>query len=119
MKNRFETLRVREVPGALDRNIMAAAAAKARAVRFRRMFVHCSVSAGAAVAALFVAGVLFLVPDANRETPAVPTKSVNQELLAMSDWSAFEQESYNLSVELYSGRQSLAELGNIKNQEEY
>jgi hypothetical protein len=119
MKNRFETLRVREVPAALDRKIMAAAALKARAARFRRMFLHCSVSAGAAAAALFVAGTLFLMPEANRNAPAVPTKSVQNELLAMTDWSALEQESYNLSFELYSGRQSTAELSNVKIQEGY
>lgn len=119
MKNRFETLRVREVPAALDRKIMAAAALKARAARFRRMFIHCSVSAGAAAAALFVAGTVFLMPEANREAPAMPTKSVKKELLAMTDWSALEQESYNLSFELYSGRQSMAELANAKIQEEY
>lgn len=117
MKNRFETLRVREVPAALDRKIMAAAVLKARAARFRRMFIHCSVSAGAAAAALFVAGAVFLMPEANREAPAVPTKSVKNELLALTDWSALEQESYNLSVELYSGRQSMAELATVKIQE--
>ena len=36
MKNRFETLRAREVPEALDRRIMAAAAQRAGAIRFRR-----------------------------------------------------------------------------------
>jgi hypothetical protein len=35
-------------------------------------------------------------------------------LLALTDWSALEQESYNLSVELYSGRQSMAELATVK-----
>ena len=119
MKNRFETLRVREVPAALDRRIMAAAVLKARAARFRRMFIHCSVSAGAAAAALFVAGAVFLMPEANREAPAVPTKSLKNELLALTDWSALEQESYNLSFELYSGRQSVAELSHVKLQEDY
>jgi len=119
MKNRFETLRVREVPVALDRTILAAAALKARAARFRRMWIHCSVSAGAAAAALFVAVTVFLLPEANPGAPAVPTKSIKSELLALTDWSALEQESYNLSFELYSGRQSMAELANVKIQEGY
>ncbi len=117
MKNRFETLREREVPAALDRKILAAAAFKARAARFRRMWIHCSVSAGAAAAALLVAGTVFLFPDANH--PATPTKSVHNELLALNDWSELEQESFNLSFELYSGRQSVADLGKVKIQEDY
>ncbi|MPN10618.1 hypothetical protein SDC9_157913 [bioreactor metagenome] len=119
MKNRYEILKERDVPAALDRRIMAAAALKARAARFRRMWRNCSLSAGAAAAALLVAGTLFLLPGAYRESPAEPTKSVRNELLALTDWSAFEQESYNLSFELYSGRQAVAELANVKIQEEY
>lgn len=119
MKNRFETLRAREVPKALDRRIMAAAAQRAGAIRFRRTLVRCFLSTGAAAAALLVAGTVFLLPEANRETPAVPTKSVKSELMALNDWSALEQESYNLSFELYSGRQSVAELANVRIQEGY
>ena len=52
MKNRFETLRAREVPEALDRRIMAAAAQRAGAIRFRRTLVRCFLSTGAAAAAL-------------------------------------------------------------------
>jgi len=48
MKNRFETLRAREVPEALDRRIMAAAAQRAGAIRFRRTLVRCFLSTGAA-----------------------------------------------------------------------
>ena len=55
MKNRFETLRAREVPEALDRRIMAAAAQRAGAIRFRRTLVRCFLSTGAAAAALLVA----------------------------------------------------------------
>lgn len=120
MKNRFETLRAREVPKALDRRIMAAAAQRAGAIRFRRTLVRCFLSTGAAAAALLVAGTVFLLPEANRETPAVPTKSVKSELMALNDWSsALEQELYNLSFELYSGRQSVAELANVRIQEGY
>ena len=118
MKNRFETLRVREVPAALDRRIMTAAALKARAVRVHRLVIHCFVSAGAAAAALLVAGTLFLMPGTNREQ-AVPTRPATQKLLAMAEWSSLEQESYNLSFELYSGRQSMADLGKVKIQEGY
>ena len=119
MKNRFETLRAREVPEALDRRIMAAAAQRAGAIRFRRTLVRCFLSTGAAAAALLVAGTVFLLPEANREPPAVPTTSVKSELMALNDWSALEQESYNLSFELYSGRQSVAELANVRIQEGY
>ncbi|MBS1372260.1 MAG: hypothetical protein HPZ91_20135 [Lentisphaeria bacterium] len=119
MKNRFETLKVREVPEALDRRIMAAAAHKAKAARFRRSLVHCVFTAAASAAALLIAGTVFLFPEAYHDEPATPTKSVNRELLAMTDWSSLEQESYNLSFELYSGRQAVAELANLRIQEGY
>ena len=118
MKNRFETLRAREVPEALDRRIMAAAAQRAGAIRFRRTLVRCFLSTGAAAAALLVAGTVFLLPEANRETPVSYTH-LKSELMALNDWSALEQESYNLSFELYSGRQSVAELANVRIQEGY
>ena len=63
MKNRFETLRAREVPEALDRRIMAAAAQRAGAIRFRRTLVRCFLSTGAAAAALLVAGTVFLLRE--------------------------------------------------------
>lgn len=117
MKNRFEPLRVRDVPEALDRRIMAAAARKARKVRFRRSLVHCGFSVAAAAAALLLAGTVFLLPQAHRREFARPTKPVERELLKLADWSALEQESYNLSFELYSGREALAELANIQEKE--
>ena len=66
-----------------------------------------------------LSGTVFLFPEAYHGEPARPTKSVDQELLALADWSALEQESYNLSFELYSGRQALAELSSVRIQEEY
>ena len=119
MKNRFENLRVHDVPEALDRRIMAAAAHKAKAVRFRRSLTHCVFTAAASAAALLIAGTVFLFPEAYHGELARPTKSVDSELLALADWSTLEQESYNLRFELYSGRQALAELSSVRMQEEY
>lgn len=119
MKNRFENLRVREVPEALDRRIMAAAAHQAKAARFRRSLVHCIFTATASAAALLIAGTVFLFPEAHHGELARPTKSVDSELLELADWSTLEQESYNLSFELYSGRQELAELSSVKIPEGY
>lgn len=119
MKNRFEILRVHDVPEALDRRIMAAAAHKAKAMRFRRSLVHCVFTAAASAAALLIAGTVFLFPEAYHGELAQPTKSVDSELLELANWSDLEQESYNLSFELYSGRQSLAELSNLRIQEGY
>ncbi|WP_294505468.1 hypothetical protein [uncultured Victivallis sp.] len=119
MKNRFENLRVRDVPEVLDRRIMAAAAHRAKMTRFRRSLVHCVFTATASAAALLIAGTVFLFPEAHHGDPAIPTKSVDSQLLELADWSALEQESYNLSFELYSGRQALAELSSVKIPEGY
>ena len=118
MKNemRFQTLIARDVPAELDRRILAAASKRAAELRFRhaRRRWFWAGSATAAAAILVIAGAVLLLPEmAGNTRPPAP----RADLLALSDWTSVEQENYNLSFELYSGRQAvseLAEAGSVK-----
>ena len=58
-------------------------------------------------------GFFFCTAAAGNTRPPAP----RADLLALSDWTSVEQENYNLSFELYSGRQAvseLAEAGSLK-----
>ncbi len=119
MKNRFEILQTMEVPEELDRKILAAASRKAELLRHRNRMIRFVWSVSASAAALLVGGTVFLLPLLSPQPPATPTKQVAKELLELSDWSGIELESYSLSFELYSGRQSVAELASTKLMEEF
>lgn len=108
MKNlkRFKELTERDVPSALDRRILAAASAKARSRHRRRLWLHRGIPTAAAAAALLIGAGIWLLPD---QTNA--TTGSNHDLLALSDWSEMEQNTYNLSFEIYTGRQAVADLG--------
>lgn len=118
MNHRLDFLKAHEVPESLDRRIMAAAAHRAGVIRFRRVLCRHVLSTGAAAAALLAAGTVFFLSEGNRETPGVSSRPGQSELMALNDWTTLEQESYNLSFELYSDRQSLAELARVSLQEE-
>ena len=119
MKNemRFQTLIARDVPAELDRRILAAASKRAAELRFRharRRGFWAGSATAAAAAILVIAGAVLLLPEmAGNTRPPAP----RADLLALSDWTSVEQENYNLSFELYSGRQAvseLAEAGSVK-----
>ena len=116
MKRLYPALNSGEVPEALDRRILAAAAFQARKNRARRVFQHWMWSGAAAAAAFLIAGGIFFLPGgsapAGGEPGGVPSR---EELLALSDWTRLEQESFNLSFEFYSGRQAVAELADVRN----
>ncbi len=104
---RYQALVGRDVPEALDRRILNAAAVRARMVRRRRIFHRVFGVGLAAAAGLLIAGALHLFPGAAvSERNSAPSS----ELLALNDWSELEQENYNLSFELYCGRQAVSEL---------
>lgn len=104
---RFQNLITHEVPGELDNRILAAAAKKAAELRAgqtrRRRFWISSTMASAA--ALLIVTTANLLPG-KTGTPQAPAT----DLLALSDWTGIEQEYYNLSFELDSGRRAISEL---------
>ena len=62
MKRLYPSLNSGEVPEALDRRILAAAAFQARKNRARRVFQHWMWSGAAAAAAFLIAGGIFFLP---------------------------------------------------------
>ncbi len=106
----------REVPLALDAEILASAALQARALRRKRLAVKMALPgavAAAAAVAVIVYGALNPVPVVNSgssvqpesvviaalpETPPAVEVPTTAELLALADFSALEQESYNLAI---------------------
>ncbi len=116
MKKIYPSLSTRNVPEALNRRILAAAALQARQNRFRRSLRHWMWSSAAAAAAFLIAGGMFLLPGTpvpqDGRADGTPDRA---ELLALSDWTRLEQESFNLNFELYSGRQAVAELADLRN----
>ena len=79
----------------LDNRIMLAAQIAAARNRSRRHFRRIFATSGAA-AALLIGGAVFVA------MPAYRNAAMEDELLAMSDWSKLEQESYNLSFQISS-----------------
>ncbi len=94
-----------EVPEGLSRRILLAGALAAAAHRRRRWRRWGAVAGMAAAVMISVAA---LLPGAMGGKTA-PGMSGN-ELLALSDWTALEQESYNLSSQLNCGWQELPEV---------
>ena len=96
---KLETLTQAEVPQELDLRILAAAKLRQNAwVRNRRVFRYV-LSGTAAAAALLVAWGIHLMPQ--QQFKRIPNEDYAA-LLEMSDWSALEQENYNVSSELAS-----------------
>ena len=91
-----------EIPVALEEKIRTAARRKAQSFRRRRIWMRRIFPAAAAAAALLVTGV-FLWNDSAK--PGI----AKVELLALNDWSKIEQESYNLSFEIFSNTRALEE----------
>jgi len=88
----------REVPEALDRRILMAAAVEAARLRRGRRWKLAGALSGmaAAVAVAFLAV----------HPASAPERRVSErELLELSDWSSLEQEGFNLSSQLNCGWQ--------------
>lgn len=94
---------------ALDDRIMLAARIAAARNRSRHNFRRYFAISGAA-AALLIGGAVYI----HMPQPAARNRS-QEELLAMNDWSKFEQESYNLALQLYSEGDIMLELTDIQN----
>ncbi|MDR0932187.1 MAG: hypothetical protein LBM70_04105 [Victivallales bacterium] len=106
-----------DVPEAISCKIIAAANRQSKAIRFRRSLKHV-VFTSATAAALLVGSALFFLPEIGHDQLAKPTKSISRELTMLNDWSALEQESYFLSVELFSGSQVINESSHLPALEE-
>ncbi len=106
---RFPSLIARDVPPELDRRILAVARERASELRFRRVKQRWIWGSSVfAVAATFVVvSVVFFLPGM---TESRSPSTQQSDLLAMSNWVGLEQENYNLSFELYSGRIAVSEL---------
>ena len=92
----------------LDNRILLAARIAADRNRSRRHF-HRIFAASSAAAALLIGGAVFVA------MPSFRNAATEEELLAMNDWSKFEQESYNLSFQISSEGEMLPDLADEQN----
>jgi len=92
----------------LDSRIMLAAKIAAAHNRSRRNFCR-FFTAGGAAAALLISGAFFLTNYGSKPAMA------EEDLLAMNDWSGFEQASYNLNHQLSSEEEMLPDYSDLQN----
>lgn len=91
----YTALSQREVPEYLDSRIIALAAARSKAVKFRkRTFFWSGIAAALCITAL--GGVMFQIEAQKRSQQ-------HSELLALGDFTRLDQSGYNMSFELDSG----------------
>ncbi len=109
-EKQYKILTEREVPAALDARILGAARRKAESNRRHRRFFRRELFGLGAAAAALVTAAVFLYPGSSPDAPPAKTTLARSELLALADWSKVEEENYRLAIDLYSGRQSLADL---------
>lgn len=105
---KLDALTQAEVPRELDLRILAAGKLRQGALLRRRRRMRFVFSGVAAAAAFSVALGLCLMPETQEFRKISKEEYAN--LTALSDWTAVEQENYNLSGEISWGSTSVKEL---------
>jgi len=88
----------RDVPPELDARIIGAAKHRAAQLHRRRLLLRRVTPLAAAALLLVSVAVIFMRPG-----DASAKRLTGSELLSLTDWSEVEQQSYNLSMDVYSG----------------
>ena len=109
---KLERLVSREVPRELDLRILAAARLRQGAVLRRKRRLRLIFSSSAAAAMLCIAAGVHMLPE--QQDFKKISKEEYSSLAAMTDWSAVEQENFNLSIEMSFGSPQITELADSR-----